>query len=114
MRHGLSGEGLQRGDLFWANLPGSAGRRPVVIVSRSEAVSVRTLVTIAPVTKTIRRIASEVPLGHEQGLLARCVANCDSLKTVSKRRLTKRIGSLDSHKLVVLDDALRFALGIRT
>ena len=105
---------MERGDIFWANLPGPAGRRPVVIVSRSEAVRIRTLVTVAPVTKTIRRIASEVPLGREQGLRARSVANCDSLKTVSKRRLTKRIGSLDSHKLVALDAALRYALGIRT
>jgi mRNA interferase MazF len=105
---------MQRGDVFWANLPGPEGRRPVVIVSRSEAVRVRTIVTVAPVTKTIRRIASEVPLGREQGLRARSVANCDSLKTVSKRRLMTRIGSLDSHKLVALDDALRFALGIRT
>jgi mRNA interferase MazF len=105
---------VERGDVFWANLPGAAGRRPVVIVSRSEAVRVRALVTIAPVTKTIRRIASEVPLGRAQGLRSRCVANCDSLKTVSKRRLTKRISSLDSHKLVALDHALRYALGIRT
>lgn len=105
---------MERGDVFWANLPGPAGTRPVVIVSRSEAIQVRTLVTIAPVTKTIRRIASEVPLGREQGLRVRSVATCDSLKTVSKRRLTKRIGSLDSHKLVALDDALRYALGIRT
>ena len=105
---------MERGDVFWANLPGPAGRRAVVIVSRSKAVRIPTLVTIAPVTKTIRRIASEVPLGSEQGLRARCVANCDSLKTVSKRRLTKRIGSLDSHKLVALDEALRYALGIRT
>ena len=100
--------------MFWANLPGPAGRRPVVIVSRSEAVRVRAAVTIAPVTRTIRRIASELPLGHEQGLRVRCVANCDSLKTVSKNRLTKKLGSLDSHKLVALDNALRYALGIRT
>lgn len=105
---------MERGDVFWANLPGRAGRRPVVIVSRSEAVRVRALVTIAPVTKTVRRIASEVSLGREQGLRMRCVANCDSLRTISKRRLTRRIGSLDSHKLVALDEALRYALGIRT
>jgi mRNA-degrading endonuclease toxin of MazEF toxin-antitoxin module len=86
----------------------------VVIVSRTSAAQVRPVVTIAPVTKTIRRIESELPLGPDDGLRARCVANCDNLETVSKRRLTKRIGSLDSHKLVALDEALRFALGIRT
>jgi mRNA interferase MazF len=106
---------MDRGDVFWANPPGPAGRRPIVIVSRSEAARVRTHVTIAPVTKTIRRIDSEVPLGREQGLPVLCVADCDSLKTISKRRLAKRrIGSLDSNKLVQLDHALRYALGIRT
>jgi mRNA-degrading endonuclease toxin of MazEF toxin-antitoxin module len=104
---------VERGDVYWANLRGPGGRRPVVVVSRTSAVRVRTLVTIAPVTRTIRSIASEVPLGREQGLRARCVANCDSLKTVPKRTLTRRIGALDTKSLMLLDRALRFALGIR-
>ena len=74
----------------------------------------RPVVTIAPVTRTIRGIGSELPLGPDDGLRTRCVANCDNLETVSKQRLTKRIGSLDASKLVVLDDALRYSLGIRT
>jgi mRNA interferase MazF len=86
----------------------------VVIVSRSTAVRVRTRVTVAPVTRTIRRIGSEVPLGRDEGLRTSSVANCDSLRTIPKRSLSKRIGSLDSHKLVQLDRALRYALGIRT
>ena len=105
---------LRRGDVYWARLPEPRGRRPVVIVSRTRAARVRPVVTIAPVTRTIRGIGSELPLGPDDGLRTRCVANCDHLETVSKRRLTKRIGSLGSDKLVVLDDALRFALGIRT
>ena len=105
---------MRRGDLFWADLPGPAGRRPVVIVSRSKAVEVRTSVTVAPVTRTIRRIQSEVPLDSKQGLRSRSVANCDSLRTISKGRLSRKIGSLDSGKLEELDHALRYALGIRT
>jgi mRNA interferase MazF len=105
---------MRRGDVYWASLPGAAHRRPVVIVSRSEAVRVRSLVTIAPVTRTIRGLDSELVLGPDQGLRTRCVANCDSLRTVSKRRLTRRIGSLDASVLVQLDLALRYALGIRT
>jgi mRNA interferase MazF len=85
-----------------------------VVVSRTAAARVRPVITIAPVTRTIRGIGSEVPLGPDDGLRARSVANCDNLETVSKHRLTKRIGSLDSHKLVELDAALRYALGIRT
>ena len=85
-----------------------------MIVSRTTAVRVRSVVTIAPVTRTVRGLDSELPLGPGDGLREACVANCDNLETVSKRRLTKRLGSLDSHKLVALDDALRYALGIRT
>lgn len=110
----MSPSELRRGDLYWARIPGPRGRRPVVIVSRTRAVRVRPVVTIAPVTSMIRGIESELPLGPDDGLEVRCVANCDNIETVSKARLTKRIGSLDSHKLVALDKALRFALGIRT
>ena len=104
---------MRRGDVYWADLPGGAGRRPIVIVSRTEAVRVRSLVTVAPVTRTIRRLASEVPLGPPQGLKVRSVATCDSLRTISKALLRRRIGSLDADSLIRLDRALRYALGIR-
>jgi mRNA interferase MazF len=104
---------MRRGDLYWARLPEPAGWRPVVIVSRTAAVRARPVVTIAPVTRTIRGIASELRLGPEDGLKAACVANCDNLETVLKSRLTETIASLDPHKLVALDRALRYALGIR-
>ena len=84
-----------------------------MIVSRDAAVRVRPVVTIAPVTRTVRGLESEVPLGPEDGLRQACVANCDNLETASKSRLTKRIGTLNSEKLVALDAALRYALGIR-
>jgi mRNA interferase MazF len=83
------------------------------VVSRTAAARVRPVITIAPVTRTIRGIRSELTLGPDDGLRVRSVANCDNLTTVSKSKLTKRIGSLDSHKLVQLDRALRYALGIR-
>lgn len=44
------------------------GKRPVVLLSRDEAYSVRNSVTIAEVTSTIRNIPVEVNLGKEEGL----------------------------------------------
>ena len=104
---------MRRGDIYWARLPEPRGRRQVVIVSRTAAVRLRPVVTVAPVTGTIRGITSEVPLGKADGLRRDCVANCDNLETVAKARLTKRIASLNRRKLERLDRALRFALGIR-
>ena len=78
-------------------------------------VAVRTAVTVAPITRTERGIASEVPLGKGHGLRITSVANCDSLQTIPKESLRPRpIGRLRTDELPVLDRALRYALGIRT
>ena len=82
---------MRRGDVWWADLPAPAGRRPVVLLSRNEAYAVRELVTIAPVTTRVRRIPSEVTLGMEDGLPKPCVANLDTVTTIPKRALTTRL-----------------------
>jgi mRNA interferase MazF len=106
---------VRRGEIYIANLPQPAGRRPVLLVTRSAAIGVRTAVTVAPITSTIRDIPSELPLGSQHGLRSTSVANCDSLQTIPKDVLRRRpIGSLTADELPVLDRALRFALEIRS
>jgi len=84
-----------------------------VVLTRTPVLRARSAVTVAPVTRTIRGIASEVPLWRAQGLRARSVASCDNLQTIPKAALgATPIGRLDVPKLVELDVALRYALGI--
>lgn len=105
---------MRRGEIYWAALPPPIGRRPVLLVTRTAAIGVRTAVTVAPITRTIRGIPSEVPLGRRHGLQTRSVAGCDSLQTIPKDVLGARaIGALSGDELLALDRALRFALGIR-
>jgi mRNA interferase MazF len=101
---------MRRGEVWWANLD---KRRPVVLVSRDEAYTVRALVIVAPVTTTIRGYAVELKLGKREGLPGTSVVNCDWLVTVSKADLSERAGALSDTKLAQLDDALRFALGLQ-
>jgi len=103
---------VNRGDVWWAELPPPMGPRPVVLVSREDAYRVRTLVMVAPVTSRIRGIATEVPLDQGDGLARACVANCDTLQTVPRAQLRRRIARLAPAKLRALDDALRFGLGL--
>jgi mRNA interferase MazF len=106
---------VRRGELYWAALPPPSGRRPVLVVTRTGVLSVRTSVTIAPVTRTIRAIPSELRLGLDHGLRASSVANCDTLQTIPKALLGPRpIGRLTPLELVELDGTLRYALGIQT
>ncbi len=104
---------MRRGEVWWADLPAPAGKRPVVLLSRNEAYAVRELITVAPVTTRIRQIPTEVPLGSEEGLPKRCVANLDTITTIPKAALTERISTLPAAKVSDVERALRFALGLR-
>ena len=93
-------------------MPSPVGRRPVVLVSRDEAYAVRELVIVVPVTTRARGIPVEVPLGRDEGLPRRCVANADTVTTIPKRALKAYAGVLNSDGVAALDAALRFALGL--
>ncbi|MEO0461331.1 MAG: type II toxin-antitoxin system PemK/MazF family toxin [Myxococcota bacterium] len=100
---------MKRGEIWWAEVD---KRRPVVLVSRDEAYAVRSNVTVAPVTTTIRGFAVEVAVGKREGLPKRGVINCDALVTISKAVLSERAGALSKAKREQLDTALAFALGL--
>jgi mRNA interferase MazF len=75
---------MRQYELWWASLPKPAGRRPVLLLSRNEAYSYLNKFVAAEVTSTIRNIAVEVALGCGEGLPAKCVANCDNIRTVPR------------------------------
>lgn len=104
---------MRRGEVWWADLPPPAGRRPVVLLSRDEAYAVRALVTIAPVTTRIREIPVEVPLGPDDGLDRPCVVNLDTITTIPKADLDERMVSLGLERQAEIDQAVHFALGLR-
>lgn len=104
---------MKRCEVWWADLPPPAGRRPVVLLSRDEAYAVRNQATVAPVTSRIRNIPVEVELGAEDGLSKRCVVNLDSIVTIPKSQLSSRVALLRPEKVRGIDAAIRFALGLR-
>ena len=104
---------VARNDIVWADLGPQAGRRPVCVLTRDAATSVLESVTCAPITRTVRGIASEVEVGPDHGLPTRAVINCDNVFTVAKADLdSKPVGKLDRGTRAVLDRALRYSLDI--
>jgi mRNA interferase MazF len=104
---------MQRGEVWWANLPAPAGSRPVMLLSRNEAYKIRELVTVAPLTTRVRHIPTEVELTTEEGLTRRCVVNLDTITTIPKRALTGRVTGLTREKIAAVDQAIKFALALR-
>ncbi|MBM3119763.1 MAG: type II toxin-antitoxin system PemK/MazF family toxin [Chloroflexi bacterium] len=101
---------MKRGDIWWAELAPPAGHRPVLLLSRDEAYTVRSLVIVAPITTRIRHIPSEVLLGVADGMPRKCAANLDSITTIPKSCLREHLVSLSSQKLKDVEDAIHFAL----
>ena len=69
-------------------------RRPVLIVSRDEAIPVLNNVIVAPITSTIRNIPTCIPVGTDAGIDHDSVATFDNLATVPKSVLTSKLGQL--------------------
>ncbi len=105
---------MKRGEIWWAELGPAAGKRPVLLLSRDEAYSVRELIIVASVTTRIRHIPSEVPLGIEDGVPKPCVINLDTITTIAKISLRDRLTTLSIQKQKAVEVALHFALGMES
>jgi mRNA interferase MazF len=82
----------RQGEIWWAE--SEEMRRPVLVVTRSEAVAVLTSIVVAPVTRTVREIPTEIGLGEREGLPVECVASFDNLQRIRSAALTERAGEL--------------------
>jgi mRNA-degrading endonuclease toxin of MazEF toxin-antitoxin module len=87
-------------------------RRPVLLLTRSEVLSARRLITVAEVTTSIRGLAVEVDIDHvEVGLDRPSVINCDGLHTVVQASLTGPVGQVDDDTMRRVCSAIGYALG---
>jgi len=82
--------------VWWAEAEDK--RRPVLIVTRDEAIPVLHRLVVAPVTRTIRDIPTEVVLGRDEGLTVACAASFDNLQPVNRHLLTERVGALPNDR----------------
>lgn len=101
---------MNRGEVWWYELP-DGGRRPGLILTRQAAIPVLNAVLVAPATRTIRGIPTELRLGPKDGMPADCALSFDNLLTVSKALLTERITRLSVARVAEVCVALNAATG---
>ncbi|WP_375475635.1 type II toxin-antitoxin system PemK/MazF family toxin [uncultured Jatrophihabitans sp.] len=69
-------------------------RRPALILTRRSKLHLLTWLTVAPITSTVRGIASEVSVGPRNGLDHPSVVSCDNITTVRASAVGDTIGLL--------------------
>ncbi len=102
---------MNHGDIYWYTFKEPDKRRPVLIMTRSSAISYLSGITVAPITTTIRDIPTQVVLSEKDGLYQPCAVNADSLQTVQKEKFGPYITHLSPERLVAVRQAIEFALG---
>ena len=101
---------MTRGEVWLAEV--GRKRRPVLVLTRTEVLDVRSLVTVAEISTSARGLAAEVKIDDiEVGLDRESVVNCDGLHTVAQATLTTRVGEVDEATLARVCSAVSYALG---
>lgn len=91
----------RQGEIWWAKTEDK--RRPVLVVTRSEAVAVLTSIVVAPISRTVRRIPTEIQLGPDEGLEIECAASFDNLQRILRSALTEKAGALGLRRGEICD-----------
>lgn len=96
---------VESGEVWWA-LPDPAvgreqsGRRPVLIVSNERFHrTVTTFVVVVPVTTKVWGWPNHVELNAGAGMEQRSFAMTEQVRTISRQRLTKKIGLVEGSVL---------------
>ncbi|MBQ3972432.1 MAG: type II toxin-antitoxin system PemK/MazF family toxin [Selenomonadaceae bacterium] len=110
--------GIRRMDIWFADLPMKkdsrvqGGSRPVVIVSNDICNEVNSIVTVAPMTRQMKRLAlptHAVILAPDGG---RSIVLAEQIMTIDKARLGNRMGRVREEDFPVVEAAIRDQLGM--
>ena len=82
-------KGLAHGQVWWADLDKV---RPVVVLTRSRVAPRLARVLVAPITTTVRGLATEVALGPAEGVREGCVASLDNVQLIPVGLLLRQAG----------------------
>ena len=110
---------MKKGDLFWANLDPAIGseiskRRPVLIVSNDVNNQYAETITVLPVTTSTEKIYPfEILINAGEGNVPeKSKIKANQIRTIDKKRLFQKIGTISKSKLREAEQAILIHLDI--
>ncbi|MBI5217801.1 MAG: type II toxin-antitoxin system PemK/MazF family toxin [Bacteroidia bacterium] len=111
---------MKRGDIYWADLNPVIGSeiakiRPVIIVSNDINNEFADVVTILPITTSTQKVYPfEVVLEiGEGGINEKSKIKANQIRSIDKKRLTRKIGKISKEKIYNVELAILIHLGIK-
>jgi mRNA interferase MazF len=104
---------VRRGEIRWYTFAAPDKRRPVLLLTRTSVIDTLNEIIVAPATRTIRGLATEVVLSTADGMPEICALNFDHVSLVQRSKLGAVITELQPTRWPEIEQALLVACGFR-
>ena len=102
---------MTRGEIRWYTFRLPDKRRPVLVLTRDEVIDHLNEIIVAPVTRTIRGLRTEVLLTEEDGMPIGCAVNFDHRSLGQRDRFGAVLCTLPEQRWPEVRSALLLACG---
>ena len=102
---------MNRGEIRWYTFRPPDKRRPVLILTRSDVIDQLDEIIVAPATRTIRGLTTEVVLSPEDGMPVLCALNFDHVSLAQRDRIGAALCYLPESRWPEVRRALLVACG---
>ena len=103
---------MNRGDIWYIDLGGNSGKRPVVIITRQNVIEHLNKVAVVEMTTKGKGYPTEVFIDQKGNLPISSFVQTDNIHTVPKNKLVKYIGTLDASIMLEISFKIILALGL--
>jgi mRNA interferase MazF len=104
---------MKRGEIRWYTFRPPDKRRPVLILTRNDVIDHLNEVIVAPATRTIRGLTTEVLLTVDDGMPVACALNFDHVSLAQQNRIGPLLCTLMEARWTEVQRALLIACGFR-
>jgi len=110
---------LRRGDIWLVNFNPAQGSeqkgiRPALIIQNDVGNEVSPVTIVAAISSVTKTYPINVEIKPSESSLEKdSVVKLNQIRTIDKKRLIKRLGSLDSSKMKAVNSALMLSLGLQ-
>ena len=103
---------MKRGEVWEADIGGKAGKRPVLILTRSGVIPHLTKIVVAEVTTQGKGYPTQISIGQSANLSKSSFVSAENLYTLSREKLRRYLGELSSPLMKQVSQAVIFALDL--
>lgn len=103
---------MRRGDIWEADIGGKAGKRPVLILTRSGVIPYLNKLVVAEITTKAKGYPTQIAIGQNANLSKASFVSSEALHTLPKEKLVRYLGELPDTLLHQVSRAVIFALDL--